>query len=149
MEVRDVRIEDSPLAPGRARLRADVRYETGNVASEEYWFDVPATYAAELASSGNPWLACLLPLVAHTGERLRLPLPVDRALLANAERLMRIWQAWYPDVTVAPVEAEPAEQPADGRAVRAASFFSGGVDSFFTVLRCRDVAPPAERSEEH
>jgi hypothetical protein len=146
MEVRDVRIEDSPLAPGRARLRADVRYETGNVASEEYWFDVPATYAAELATSGNPWLACLLPLVAHTGERLRLPLPVDRALLANAERLMRIWQAWYPDVTVAPVEAEPAEQAADGRAVRAASFFSGGVDSFFTVLRCRDVAPPAERT---
>jgi hypothetical protein len=146
MEVRDVRIEDSPFGGERVRLRADVRYDTGRVASEEYWFDVPRGHAAEIAVSGNPWVACLLPLAAHTGESLRVPLPVDRPLLANAERLMRIWQTWYRSVTVAPVAAEAAERPQDIGVTRVAAFFSGGVDSFFTILRCRDTAPPAERA---
>src|SRR5687768_3787749 len=146
MEVRDIRIEESPLAPGRARLQADVRYDTGSVPSEEYWFDVPGTHAAELSTSGNPWLACLLPLAARTGERLRVPLPVDRALLENAERLMRIWQAWYPELAVASIEADAIECPPGARPTRVAAFFSGGVDSFFTAVRRRDVAPPSERA---
>src|SRR5688572_24495122 len=102
MEVRDIRIDDSPLGRERARLRAEVRYETGSVGPEEYWFDVPRAYASELSTSGNPWIACLLPLAAHTGEPLRVPVPVDRPLLENAERLMSIWRAWYPELTVAP-----------------------------------------------
>ena len=145
MEVRDVRIEDSPLGRERARLCAEVRYETGSVRAEEYWFDVPRRYAAELSTSGNPWVACLLPLVAHTGEALRVPLRVDRPLFENAARLMRIWQAWYPGLTVAPIEADVGMSPPEERPERGAAFFSGGVDSFFTVLRCREVAPPAER----
>lgn len=146
MEVRDIRVEESPLAPRRARLRANVSYETGSVASEAYWFDVPDAHAAELSTSGNPWLACLLPLAAHTGERLRVPVGVDRALLENAERLMRIWHTWYPELTVSPIEADAVGCALDVRPARAAAFFSGGVDSFFTAVRQRDVAPPAERA---
>jgi hypothetical protein len=143
MEVRDVGVDASPLGADRARLRAEVRYDTGSMASEEYWFDVPSAHAAELSTSGNPWVACLLPLAAHTGEALRVPLPVDAPLLANATRLMRIWSAWYPGVSVVPVEASgepPALYPS-----RAAAFFSGGVDSFFTAVRCRPLAAPGER----
>lgn len=146
MEVRNVRIEDSPFGSDRVRLRADVHYDTGRVASEEYWFDMPRVHTAEISTSGNPWVACLLPLAAHTGESLRVPLPVDRPLLANADWLMRIWHTWYPNLTVVPVEAEAAEGAPDTGPVRGVSFFSGGVDSFFTVLRCRDTAPPAERA---
>src|SRR5688572_5450116 len=126
MEVRDVRVEDSPFGGERVRLRADIHYDTGRVASEEYWFDVPRAHTAETSISGNPWVACLLPLAAHTGESLRVPLPVDRPLLANAERLMRIWHTWYPNLTIVPVEAEAAERAPDTGPVRGASFFSGG-----------------------
>lgn len=146
MEVRDVRVEDSPLGAGRVRLRAEVRYTTGAVASEEYWFDVPRAHASELSTSGNPWMATLLPLAAHTGETLRLSLPVDQPLLENAGQLMRIWQTWYPEVSVVPIEADVASGAGDSRPPRAAAFFSGGIDSFFTVLRCRPVAPPAGRA---
>jgi hypothetical protein len=146
MEVRDVRIEDSPSGKERVRLRADVHYETGRVASEEYWFDVPRAHEAELSISGNPWVACLLPLVAHTGESLRVPLPVDRPLLSNAERIMRIWRSWYPQLTVASIETDAIECVPEARHPRVGAFFSGGVDSFFTVVRSRDVAPPAERA---
>jgi hypothetical protein len=146
MEVRDVRVEDSPFGRGRARLRAEVRYAGGTAEGEQYWFDVPEAYAGELSTTGNPWVAALLPLAAHSGEPLRLPLPVDRPLIENAERLMRIWQTWYPEVTVAPIEADVTASPAEGKPGKGAAFFSGGVDSFFTVLRCRDVAPPGERA---
>jgi hypothetical protein len=146
MEVRDIRIEDSPLGRERARLRAEVRYETGSVAAEEYWFDVPRAHAAELSTSGNAWISCLLPLAAHTGEPLRIPSRVDRPLLENAVRLMRIWQAWYPELTVVPIDADAAEPAPDARPGRSAAFFSGGVDSFFSVVRPRDVAPPVERT---
>jgi hypothetical protein len=146
MDVRDVRVEDSPLGGDRARLRAEVRYDTGGLASEEYWFDVPRANVAELSVSGNPWLACLLPLAAHTGESLRVSLPVDRPLLENAERLLRIWRAWYPELSVVPVEASAADRAPEVPPPRAGAFFSGGVDSFFTVVRPRDVAPPVERA---
>jgi hypothetical protein len=146
MEVRDVRVEESALGADRVRLRAEVRYGMGAVGSEEYWFDVPRARASELSTSGNPWLATLLPLAAHTGEPLRLSLPVDQPLLENAGQLMRIWQTWYPEVSVVPIEAEVASSAGDSRPSRAAAFFSGGVDSFFTVLRCRTVAPPVGRA---
>ena len=146
MEVRDVRVEDSPFGVERARLRAEVRYGTGNVGAEEYWFDVPRTCAADLSASGNPWVAVLLPLAAHTGETLRVPLPVDRPLFENADRLMRIWQTWYPELAVTAIEADVAVEPSRDRPAKGAAFFSGGVDSFFTLLRSRAVAPPAQRA---
>jgi hypothetical protein len=157
MEVRDVRVEDSPVARGRVRLRGEVRYDGGG--AEEYWFDVPAAHAEHVSLGGNPWLACLLPLASVLGEDVRVPLPVDAALLANAERLTRIWRTWYPDLSAVRVSADVARpvapdarvsadvasrSPADGPG-RVAAFFSGGVDSFFTILRDRERAPPAER----
>ncbi|HJR64916.1 MAG TPA: hypothetical protein VJ802_00700 [Gemmatimonadaceae bacterium] len=146
MEVRDIDIVGSPYGVRRARIRAEVRYESGSSRGEEYWFDVPKEHVSELSTSGNPWMACLLPLAAHTGEPLRIPLPVDAPLMANAERLMRIWSAWYPGVSVVRVEAPKAVEPSDLQPGRAAAFFSGGVDSFFTAVRSRPLAAPAERT---
>ncbi|MDQ3242137.1 MAG: hypothetical protein M3Q09_00175, partial [Gemmatimonadota bacterium] len=72
MEVRDIRLDSSPAGGDRVRLRADVKYASGE--SEEYWFDVPQSRAEELSRTGNPWLACLLPLAATLGEPLAIAL---------------------------------------------------------------------------
>jgi hypothetical protein len=146
MEVRNIDLVASPFGSNRARIRADVRYDTGSVAEEEYWLDVPREHAGELSTSGNPWVACLLPLAAHTGETLRVPLPLDLPLRSNAERLMRIWSAWYPGVSVVRIEAPVASDPVDVEPTKGAAFFSGGVDSFFTAVRNRAVAAPGERA---
>jgi hypothetical protein len=47
---------------------------------------------------------------------------------------MRIWKGWHPRLTVVPIEAErlAAAEPPTGET---AALFSGGVDSFFTLLR--------------
>lgn len=143
MEVRDVRIERSPMGGNRVRLCADVKYARGD--SEKYWYDVPESHAEELSDSGNPWLACLLPLASTLGESLHLPLAVDAALAANTVRLTKIWKAWYPNLHDVAVHADVvAALPATGPG-RVGAFFSGGVDSFFTLLRDRATAAPAER----
>lgn len=146
MEVRNIDLVRSPFGADRTRIRADVRYDSGSIPAEEYWLDVPREHAGDLSTSGNPWVACLLPLAAHTGEALRVPLPVDAPLRANAERLMRVWSAWYPGASVVRVEAPTATDSLEVPPSRAAAFFSGGVDSFFTAIRCRPLAAPAERA---
>lgn len=145
MEVIDVRVDSSPAGTDRARLRASVKYARGD--SEEYWYDVPGSQADELSQTGNPWLACLLPLAATLGEPLELSLPVDSALRANSGRLLRIWRTWYPNLFEPAIHAEVEASRPSSSGARVGAFFSGGVDSFFTVLRDRRAAIPAERRE--
>jgi hypothetical protein len=100
MELVSVRIDKSPSGRSRVRLVGDVAYDDRAGAVEQYWFEVPEKYADSLSVSGNPWLACLLPLAVTLRERLRLCLPIDPVLSANASRLMKIWTGWYPRLRV-------------------------------------------------
>ena len=56
MEVRDVRIEDSPFGRERARLRGEVRYETGACRVRGILVRRAASARGELSLSGNPGL---------------------------------------------------------------------------------------------
>jgi len=133
MELSRVETRAVPGEPGRVRLVGEVVYDDRPRASEEMWFEVDEALAADFSSSGNPWFAALLPLAATLREPLRVRLPVDALLLASAADLNAIWRDWYPSLGVVSVEAESAEAPAGGRLTGA--FFSGGVDSFYTVMR--------------
>ena len=116
------------------RSTGTVQYDDGIL--EDYWIEVPEKYTP--SSSGNPWLAILLPLAATLGENLDIPLQVDPELLRGAESVLRLWAYWrkemHPiDITTGPLEARPCTDRST------ASFFSAGVDSTFTVLRRPDV----------
>jgi hypothetical protein len=63
-----------------------------------------------------------------------MKLPVDRLLLDNVQELQRIWMCWFPHLRPILVEAEVAGPAPAAGAGKAAAFFSGGVDSWFTVL---------------
>jgi hypothetical protein len=60
MNVDKIEIVQPKDLKDRARLTATIVYESHG--SEVHWFDVPLAYSDYLATSGNPWLACLLPL---------------------------------------------------------------------------------------
>jgi len=141
MELVRIDIAPSPQRAGHVRLGGVVRYDDarGGPAEEVYWFDVPAALEASLSVSGNPWLAMLLPVAVVSGEPLVLSRPVDASLLDNARDLMLTWRAWFPRDTPVRIDAdvEPANaSPYPGTGCTA-SFFSGGIDSFHTVLRPR------------
>ena len=119
--------------PGTVRLTGTVTYDTGTPSREEVWYEVGDHRREDLSTSGNPWLVSLLPLAMTLGEPLRLAVPVDQMLLDRCHQAMEIWKAWYPRLHLVPIEAD-TRSPVDS-AGRTALFFSGGVDSFSSLLR--------------
>jgi hypothetical protein len=142
MELVSVRVEQAPSARDRVRLVGDVAYDDRPGVLEPYWFDVPEELAIDLSVSGNPWLACLLPLAIHRREALRLCRPCDPALLAGASRLMEIWAGWDRQRRPVSVEAPRAVTQAGPGPRETGAFFSGGIDSFFMALRNGERAFP-------
>jgi hypothetical protein len=132
VELRDIRIDRS--SPGRTRLTGVVLYERDRK-EEEYWFDVPDRHAGELSESGNAWLVCLAPLAATLGEPLRIGRPVDRLLARNVREALAVWRVWYSRLHDVPFDLEISDAPAARGPRRIGAFFSGGIDSFYTVLR--------------
>jgi hypothetical protein len=134
MELTRTFVQSSPDNEGRVRVCGEVTYDHGGIQPELLWFDVPTQLSDHLSFSGNPWLAALLPLAMHLGEPLRLYRSVDRTLYDNVHELMRIEHCWHPNTHLVHIEGDSTPAPEQQDRPRTAAFFSGGVDSFFSVL---------------
>lgn len=123
----------SPDRAGWTRLQARVRSDADGL-DETLWLEVTDRDADALRASGDPFLIWLAPVSALRREPVRLEMPVDRVLLEEVCEVQRVWQTWFPECRAVELAAvgEATTEPA---ASRTASFFTGGVDSFFTALR--------------
>lgn len=134
MKLLHVSTHRSPDNVGYVRITGMVERGTGE--QFDIWFEVPRELEADLSRSGNPWLVAMLPYALETGEPLVCEIAVDAALIENLKGLIAVWCEWYPQL-IAPVIEVPIApfgtvNPQGGRTV---AFFSGGIDSWFTVLR--------------
>ncbi len=138
MKLADITISPSPDRAGWTRLSGIVRYDAPQDGKREeaYWVEFPDAHADAITTSGNPWLACLLPVAVEIGEPLVLSRPVDAQMLDFAGDRMAIWHWWNPRHVPVRVEADVEAAPAKPGA-RTVSLFSGGVDSFHTALTPR------------
>ncbi|MES2306638.1 MAG: hypothetical protein V4558_14100 [Gemmatimonadota bacterium] len=136
MKLTRVELRTSPIGLARRRLVGEVVFRDSPSQREEIWFDVPDSLGDQLSVTGNPWLACLLPLAVTLKEPLELCLPVDPALREGVDALMQVWKGWYPGVAE-PVAIETDLLPAGTPdfTARTGTFFSAGLDSFYTLLR--------------
>jgi len=114
----------------------------------EVWFSYPGEYSTYLSSSANPWVAALLWPAMRLGQDLRLEAPVSPRLLEATETLMSIMHQWDRRFKRIQIEAEP-DSAADEAGRTVASFFSGGVDSFHTVLKHTSAGVCSERRVSH
>jgi lipid II:glycine glycyltransferase (peptidoglycan interpeptide bridge formation enzyme) len=83
----------------------------------------------------------LLPAMV-TGSRLKLPGKISSRLLSTAPKIQDVFCRWdekfqFPPQYV-PVDAEVRRSRTTERASGVACFFSGGVDSFYTLLKNQD-----------
>ena len=143
MQIQHISMQQSPIVKDRVRISAEVAYDDKKFSPQICWYDFPEQFVAGHTISGNPWLAAFLPLAITLREPLRISAPVDRTLLEGMQQALEIWHSWYPDLAIVPIEAEVADAPAREEPGRTAAFFSGGVDSFFTLLRNSDPVNPA------
>ena len=130
---------------------ADLRRESGELSFEarlgggepqRIWF---RSETEVVPSADAALVACLMPAM-RTGGRLEVEAPISPRLLDTQREYQAIQRAWsfawkYDEEPLREVEVEaparsPEPAPASGRV---AAFFSGGVDSFATILANPDV----------
>jgi hypothetical protein len=126
-------IEPSPRSPAHFRVAARIAVDGGSRVLN-VWFEFPNECRDGVTESGNAWLVLMLPMALTTGENIELSLPVDPHLLENARGMMRFWHNRFPEFHPVEIHAPSAAGTA-GPGARRALFFSGGIDSTFSLLR--------------
>jgi hypothetical protein len=139
MDVGKIRIETSPRSQNNVRCSVGVNYQSRLARPEVAWFEVPGELADDINGGGDPWLISLLPLAITLHESLTIDLPVDGQLLSNAYQLMQVWSTWYPELSPIALHVPADEIPFTPDPSRTALYFSGGVDSFYTLIHAGET----------
>ncbi len=141
MIVRDIAIVERR---GGAALKGTVRSESAHADTFELEYFVRGGHPEWLAATGDPFVAALLQLAMARREGLHIEGRVSARLLASLPTIMDIYQAWKPglarvDVVAADIAATPAAGTSCGL------FFSGGVDSFYSLVKNDDASDGDDR----
>jgi hypothetical protein len=116
-------------------LSARVRPDRGR--SVRIWFRFSAEVGM-IPPLGDPFLAGLLVPCMWSGEELRIEGPVSRRLLESVPRIQELLGGWYPELGRITVTASEVTGAADsGPRPSTGAFFSGGVDSVYTLVKHR------------
>jgi hypothetical protein len=102
----------------------------------ELWFRYPTSCSDAVCACGDPFVAALLLPVMARGAALRVEGPVSSRMMQGVGTFMDVICGWWPEFEHVAVEADETD------VVRStpdlgfvASSFSGGVDSFYTLLK--------------
>jgi hypothetical protein len=98
------------------------------------WLEVPERFAGAFAPTGDAFLSWFAPVAATIHEELFVEAPTDQQLISSVREVVRVWCSWFPSLVDVHIGANPSPERAFPER-RTASFFTGGVDSFFTALR--------------
>jgi len=127
-EVTDIRTE---RVEGDVRLAAVVRHGAD---AEEVWF---RTSEGPVAATADPFLPVVLFPAMRMGAAVRIRGPVSRPVLENIVPVQHVRMVWDRASSLVAVDVE-REVPGPAEAgAGVGSFFSGGVDSFYTLFRER------------
>lgn len=140
MELAELSRARSPENAGFDRVSALITTRAASTPLA-YWFDIPEGHGGTCCESGDAWAVLMLPIAVSFGESIRLPIPVDSLLVENLLGVQRVWRSWYPKLHEVEIEApaKAGEAVSGAAPKKTAAFLSGGVDSFFTLLRHRDA----------
>jgi hypothetical protein len=123
-----VRISSLQSSSGLGVHRATLK-----VAGEEVWFESPDL---SLANSVEAIGAAFLIPAATAGRRLVFPSPPDDVWLSNARQAQRVAAEWWGYGCAIPSgPSAPISLARPDAARRTALCFTGGVDSFYSLLR--------------
>jgi hypothetical protein len=120
----------------RVRLSAEV--ESGRRSEPfELYFEYPIEFEAFVTASPDPFAAAMLVPAMLAGEALEIGPPISPRLHFHLPRIRDIFHAWHPEFHRSDVRATACATQPKPSGTRAATCFSGGVDSFYTLLKYR------------
>jgi len=88
-----------------------------------------------LSHRSEAFLAATLLPAMRVAQSLWIAGKISPKLLRSAQEIQEIISKWYPEFQRIRVEAEPAELRKEYQGEEVGCFFSGGVDSFYTLLK--------------
>jgi hypothetical protein len=118
-------------------IRAERSGSTNRVAADvdgvPLWFESDDT---ELRASPEAFGSALLLVSLHHGRTLVIDAPVSGSWLDNISRLLTVWREWWGYSALMPQVGSRNDSQAD-RSPGSALLFSGGIDSFYSVITGR------------
>jgi len=131
-----------------SKLSARIQCPNSDLDGKELWLRYPADCFDHLSEAADPWIALLLWPAMRLGQTLRIDAPASARLMEATDELMAIMHCW--DSRFERVQIQPQSvtdhPPSDGVT---ASFFSGGVDAFYTLLKNRSATSPRNGTVSH
>lgn len=104
-----------------------------NVGSER-WDVFFRSSIGPVSTTLEPFLVAAVIAAMRAGQRLQVAGGVTRGLLVNLQTAQEVLAMWDPSLRVVPIDAEERQPALGDRQRGVGSFFSGGVDSFYTLL---------------
>lgn len=127
-----LKIEEPCIAQDGYICRLSAHISTGQEA-HEVWY---ATRALGLMPTISPFVVSSLLVAMKLGLALHTDRPVSARLVSNLDTVQDIFRNWDRRLQKVPLELPASPEPSPtGRKV--AVFFSGGLDSFYTLLKRR------------
>lgn len=106
--------------------------------AEELWFRINPAPGHQNPCPGDPLVAVLLLPSMLTGQDLQIDAPVSRRLMDAVSLMQDIYKSWFPRATRVSIKPKAIEDIQSQIPRGCASFFSGGVDSFYTLHKHKD-----------
>jgi hypothetical protein len=119
------------------RLSCDVILGTGT--TRNLWIDWPAEARSQVSATIDPFVVMLLPLAGRTKQPIATAYPVAEILHHNLHEAMAVYESYFPKLFSQFDLRMPMERRPRGWG-QSASFYSGGVDSLFTIAELEDRA---------
>ena len=144
----DIRVGPTRTRVTAARNHRTVAWINYGGQAQRLWIQTSADIAFLEHDLGDIWLPAVLPLAMSRGEKIVLRDPISDQRREAAERVQDIFVSWYPKkLSRVAIQAPPSNTPRPRRLrLRrkpdprvAATCFTGGVDSFYTLLTNPDV----------
>ena len=118
------------------------------------WYRFPGEYKEYInPNNGNPFLAAALLLAMRTGEELQISKPVSYRLLRSADGPIQDFYKYSDNtlkrVHIKSLEKLPLDYDSNKERRGVGLFFSGGVDSFYSLLKNITQHPSDLYSQTH
>ena len=132
-----MKLHEVEVRRGADTVRVVGRFEWRGDAQELY-FEYPSRFGDFVSPHADAFAAVMLPAAMRAGEDLAIVPPLSDALAFQLGRIRDVFHCWYPDeMQRIGLDLRARPRTAQRPRRRSATFFSGGVDSFYTLLKYR------------
>jgi len=125
------------ISGDRVRISAFIESESRPKLSDTLWFDLPSEFSEDISAQSNAFAAISMLPSMVLGEDLIVRGQLSPKLFHGLYQYQKIFHGWFPHM-FKPVDIrcqDLAAETVDRTTQAEAAAFSGGIDSFYTLLR--------------